>query len=99
MTFKLTTYKTKNQDMKHMVNLINGTATVQSRDREGQTMSRWSKKALNQQVERSEENPEWLQQEIGKVNQASQQEGTLEDQATMNVPTRLGNIKRSGSIR
>ena len=90
---------TKSREMEHMVNRTSSTATAQSHDREGQTMSKWPKKSLNQHVERSEENPERLQQGIGKVNQASQQEGTLEDQATRYVSTRSGSIRRTRAMQ
>ena len=79
---------TKSREMEHMVNWTRITTAAQFSNRdekEGQTMIEWPKKSLNQHVERSEENPERLQQGIGKVNQASQQEGTLEDQATRYV--------------
>ena len=56
-------------------------------------MSELPKKLLNQHVEKIEENPELLQQGIIEVNQASQQEGTLEDHSTLYVPVRLGRIK------
>ena len=43
----------------------------------------WLTKSLDHYVKKKEENPELLQQGIIEVNQASQQEGTLEDHATM----------------
>ena len=66
MKFKLTTYHTKNQKMKQLVERISNTATAQSCDREGQTMNKGLKKSLTQQAERSEDDPEWLQQEKAK---------------------------------
>ena len=76
--FQSTTSDTKSREMEHMVNRTRITTPAQFWDRdkkEGQTMIEWLKKSLNQHVERSEETPELLQQGIGKVNQASQQEG------------------------
>ena len=96
ITFKLTTYHAKSQKMKHVVERISNTATAQSCDREGRTMSKGPKESLTQQAERSEDNPEWLQQEKGKVNQANQQEGTLDDQTIRYVSIKSGNIRRTG---
>ena len=99
MMFQSTTSDTKSREIEHVRNWTSNTATAQFRYREGPTMSKWTKKSLNQHVERSEENPEQLQQGIGKVNQASQQEGTLEDQATMYVSTRSGSIRRTRALQ
>ena len=62
-------------------------------------MSKGPKESLTQQTERSEDNPEWLQQEKGKVNQANQQEGTLNNQTTRYVAIKSGNIRRTGVMQ
>ena len=59
-------------------------------------MSQGPKDSLTQQTVRSEDNPERLQQEKDKVNQANQQKGTLDDQATRYVAIKSGNIRRAG---
>ena len=81
--------------MKRLVERISNTATAQSCDREGRTMSKGPKESLTQQAERSEDNPEWLQQEKDKVNQANQQEGTLDNQTTRYMAIKSGNSRQT----
>ena len=59
-------------------------------------MKKGPKKSSTQQAERSEDNPEWLQQEKGKVNQANQQEGTLDNQTIRCVSIKSGKIRQTG---
>ena len=102
MTFQSTVPNVESWETKRMVNQTRITTAVQFCDRdkkEGRTMTDQPNKSLDQHFKKKEEILELLQQGISKVNQASQQEGTLEDQATMYVPTRLGSIKQLGSIR
>ena len=93
---KTTIYHTKSQRMKHVVARISNAVTAQSWDREGRTRSKGPKESLTQQAERSEDNPEWLQQEKGKVDQANCQKGTLDDQTTGCMSIYSGNIRRTG---
>ena len=95
MTLKLTTYHTKSQKMKHVVERISNTATAQSCDREGRTKSKGSNGPLTQQAEGSEDNLKWLWREKGKVNLTNQQKGILNNQTITYGSIKSGNSRQT----